>query len=461
MSINQNIFTSNSLVGSLSVLNGYANLSLGTRPLLLEGDQSFVIRLRRNSSEGDIVISTPPITLKDNSNILSIISDTNSASEGESITFTVNTANVPDNTQLFYSTLSVTGTVNAEDFVGGNTGTFTIVNNTGNVQLDLASDSIFTEGTETFRLQIRRDSVLGNIISVSSNVSIINSNAFIQATGGIVTNILDPISNLTYTVHRFNTSGTFNVTGVGFLESNIEYLIVGGGGGAGSGGGGAGGFRTGVVAVTAVPYTITVGGGGASASSSIPTSNGSNSSIIGTPITIISQGGGRGGLNGPTVQNGVPGGSGGGGAGSGFSGRSGGVGNTPPVSPPQGNPGGVGGSAFPALAGAGGGGAGNFGLPGGFNSGIGHGGNAGISSITGSNVYYSGGGGGSSYTPGTAGLGGNTTVTANKGGAGDGAVGPANGSPGLVNTGGGGGGATNDGIGGSGGSGIVILRYRS
>ena len=68
----------------------------------------------------------------------------------------------------------------------------------------------------------------------------------ITATGGVISDYED--SGTYYRAHIFTSSGALNVTTLGNLPANVEYLVVAGGGGGGShstaGGGGAGGVRT-------------------------------------------------------------------------------------------------------------------------------------------------------------------------------------------------------------------------
>jgi hypothetical protein len=125
------------------------------------------------------------------------------------------------------------------------------------------------------------------------------------ATGGTITNITG------YKVHTFTSSGNFVISG-GSLT--VEYLSVAGGGGGSAGGGGAGGLLANTTPVTLTPgtYTITVGSGGTGSTNSTGQgANGTNSSIIGTGISVTSIGGGGGGASTPT--DGYSGGSGGGG----------------------------------------------------------------------------------------------------------------------------------------------------
>ena len=108
----------------------------------------------------------------------------------------------------------------------------------------------------------------GNIFNAPSTPS-----TGLTASGGIISDYTD--GSKVYRAHVFTSSGAFNVTEIGSLPANVEYLVVGGGGGAGGrsgGGGGAGGLRTNLSGhplagssypvSTTNPYTVIVGGGG-------------------------------------------------------------------------------------------------------------------------------------------------------------------------------------------------------
>jgi hypothetical protein len=255
----------------------------------------------------------------------------------------------------------------------------------------------------------------------------------------------------TYWYHTFNSSGYF----IPKQALTVDYLVVAGGGGADQtgGGGGAGGLRSTVgntggggslespIAVTAIPYPITVGAGGTSATA-FPT-NGNDSTFH----TITSIGGGRGINNSNSTGN--NGGSGGGNGGGNFG--SGGTGT-----PNQGYGGGSGGAGYPLDNGGGGGGAGAVGANG--SSGNGGAGGAGVSvsalaTATGTGVsgFYAGGGGGWRRNDGTGPSGGS-------GGGGRGASGNVVNTAPIANTGSGAGAnGGNNTI--PGASGIVIIRY--
>ena len=264
----------------------------------------------------------------------------------------------------------------------------------------------------------------------ASSLTNLPSAVFTTATGGTISYDGD------YKVHTFNTSGSFQVTGVGDIGT-VEYLIIAGGGGGGSGGGGAGGYLTASnLAVTAQTYTVTVGAGGVKGN---PGTDGGDSSFGG----FTADGGGGGVWS-------TAGRDGGSGSGAGYGSVGGAVLAGGSGTAGQGNAGGT----STVYSTAGGGGAGEVGGSTTNGSIGGKGGDGLASSITGWSVTRAGGGGGgSSGTDGQGGLGG--------GGQGDRGTGPASGggSNGVPNTGGGGGGSWNV-QGGNAGSGVVIIRYK-
>ena len=108
-----------------------------------------------------------------------------------------------------------------------------------------------------------------------------------------------------YTIHTFNSSGTFTVNSG--ASNQVEFLIVAGGGSGGSsfgGGGGAGGYRSSVgsentgggastesrMTLSSGSYSVTVGAGGTVAVGNNIGGKGSNS--VFNSITSIGGGGG-------------------------------------------------------------------------------------------------------------------------------------------------------------------------
>ena len=334
----------------------------------------------------------------------------------------------------------------------------------------------------------------------------------LEATGGNTVNPYTAPDGFLYKAHIFTGSGTFQVTKLGNIGNNVEYLVVAGGGagggvgpsgsyhGAGAGGG-AGGLRTNLaghpLAGAAFPvsttggngsgeYTVTIGGGatgdGGSGGTGVNSYFGPPSAPQG--ITANGGGGGAGGAL-PGEPGGSNGGSGGGGS---RENNTAGSGNTPPTSPSQGNSGGTTGPT--GGDGGGGGGAGNAGRSAVDSTNPGDGGigsqvilagpptyNVGALNPGNSQYHYfaGGGGGGEGGNPASEarGLGGawngsSLAGTSLSGGGEGGVVDNDPGSAGTANTGGGGGGAgahrsssSTNANGGNGGSGIVIIRYRA
>jgi hypothetical protein len=301
---------------------------------------------------------------------------------------------------------------------------------------------------------IRITAISGNIVANSSfslyGIKSGSDKVTQIASGGVVS------TSGAYTIHTFNTSGTF----VANRDLTVEYVVVAGGGGGGNpsgnyyaAGGGAGGFRASTpttlsggnsspetpIALSEGNYAVTVGAGGGA------TANGGNSSFY----TIVAVGGGGGASS--VGQAGLAGGSGGGGQ---------------RVSQPGGareiNQGFIGGfgssTSFVDDSGAGGGG--GAGGPGehltsnAFTNEPGPPGPGLSSSISGTLAWYAEGGTGSGfYNRGGyyQQIGGNVSST--------------RGVNAAINTGSGGGGGKSggqgpySGSGGTGGSGVVIIRY--
>jgi len=582
-------FTSNSLSGSITTAAGFANVILTSIPYALEGNKSFVIKIRRDSIDGLVLATTPTITLQDNSTLVSVTANTSIVGEGNLVSFTVITANAANNANLFYSILPVTANVTADDFTA-NTGRFTVANNVGTIVLKANADvSLMDETGETFKLQVRTVSTTGDVVNVSSNVAIVDNfktinvlsllesstaatedvpitftfsatnvptgtvlyyttsgnTSFSSGTGSFVMNglsntiTLTPISvpslqtrafalqirkdsvsgevirtsnniiasdsGLVYTVatggtlietgdgfrtHVFTSSGNLIISSVGTTFNTLEYQVVAGGGGGadgyidqGGGGGGAGGliYSNNIIAVASTMPVI-VGAGGSPAGYDQKATNGTPS--VFNANTAIGGGGGGGKRN--QGSGGVPAGNGGSGGGGMF-------GTFPPAggtdrgtgTPGQGNPGGESMYTTPfggyAMNSGGGGGAGSRGYT--WNDGTYNDANfanvgGGIGRVAMSlpasygtpgpapGRYFAGGGGGgfadrpgANMVPGPGGAGG--------GGGGAGRPGAPQGGPGIngtTNTGGGGGGGSYPSYytiypGRTGGSGIVIVRY--
>ena len=339
------------------------------------------------------------------------------------------------------------------------------------VSVDFVSENSATTAYQNLGASLWTNSAAVTSVTISAQISnlVAGSSASLYgirrgsdgrtevASGGVIT------QSGGYTIHTFNSSGTF----VANRNLNVEYLVVGGGGGGGGksistnsyagAGGGAGGYRTSVgtsgrnsspesfLALTAATnYAVIIGAGG---SGGAPGRGANGSNSVFAEITSIGGGGGGQGSLTPNVDTGGSGGSGG----SGTNNAAGGSGTANQ---------GFDGIASSNQTGSSAGGAGAGGAPLQVTSPVGGAGGSGIAStITGTSVSRAGGGGGGGYNSGNAG-------GAGVAGGGAGGSSPAtNGTAGTANTGGGGGGggssenAGTTSSGGAGGSGVVIIRY--
>ena len=293
------------------------------------------------------------------------------------------------------------------------------------------------------------------IVMASASVSV-NSGASTAANGA-------------NTVFTFASSGTFTPLTSGFAS----VLIVGGGGGGAyncAGGGGAGGLiyfdasARPMFLTAGTTYTITVGSGGIGATGYVATApstySGGNSSLIGTGVSYIANGGGCGGESSSYYSGGA--GGCGGGAGNSTTSYPGSSNQTYYANTYYVGRNSGGANLDGTNAGGGGGGAGGTGGAGGAGTGGagantgGAGGSGYLCNITGTNSFYAGGGGGGSINPQVGGSGG-SGVGGN--GGGQGTVSP---TAGAANTGSGGGGGTSTGTGttaygAAGSAGVVII----
>jgi hypothetical protein len=104
---------------------------------------------------------------------ISIVPNFSTIIEGETVTFTVNTTNTSNGTNLYWTTLQITGTIDSSDFTDNLlSGSVLINSNTGTITRTLV-ENLVLEGTESFKLELRTDSVTGPIIAVSNTIVVV------------------------------------------------------------------------------------------------------------------------------------------------------------------------------------------------------------------------------------------------------------------------------------------------
>ena len=123
-------FTDNTLTGSFNVVGTGSSTGIATftRTLIAEGgtategSENFNIVIRNGSTSGTALTTTPSITINDVIPSYNVTPSVSTVAEGDSVTFTINTTNVGDGTQLYWREQ---GSASGSDFVGSNsTGSF-------------------------------------------------------------------------------------------------------------------------------------------------------------------------------------------------------------------------------------------------------------------------------------------------------------------------------------------------
>jgi hypothetical protein len=170
-------FSNNSLSGSFSLVSTGSTTGIATfvRSIATDFDtesgEVFNIVIRTGSVSGTAVTTSSNITIGDIVPSITITESATSVDEGGSVTFTISGSNIPNGT-YYYTISEEEGTIASTDFNPANLdGYFTVNNNSGSLTITLADD-LTTEGTDKFRIQIRRDSVSGNIIATSNAITV-------------------------------------------------------------------------------------------------------------------------------------------------------------------------------------------------------------------------------------------------------------------------------------------------
>jgi hypothetical protein len=173
-SVTASDFSDNSLTGSFAIINfGGANgIGAFTRTTLFdflsESNKDFQIQLRLNSASGNIVGTSSNITINNISPTFTITPSTSTINEGESVTFTIS-SNVPDGIILHYATI---GNISASDFSDNSISGFVTINNQTATIVRTTVRDRKTEGDEQFAIQLRFNSIEGNLVATSSFVTI-------------------------------------------------------------------------------------------------------------------------------------------------------------------------------------------------------------------------------------------------------------------------------------------------
>lgn len=139
---------------------------------ITEGLESFHIVFYSDSQMTNELVQSNTVSITESVNYTITKNASSMAEGGLGIEYTVNSPALENGTILYYTVVSESGTVDADDLVDGTTGTFTVNNNTGKFLIRAKAD-VLTEGAEQFHADVRATSgVSGSILVSSQSASI-------------------------------------------------------------------------------------------------------------------------------------------------------------------------------------------------------------------------------------------------------------------------------------------------
>ncbi len=149
----------------------------------------------------------------------SIVPNFGTINENQNVTFTVNTTNIPNGTQLYWTIAGGPGFTGSDFTDGQSSGSFFINSNAGTVVRALAPDYV-TEGSEFFVLEIRINSTSGQIVATSPTISVNDTT---------VTQRISLTSNITSTSTLRNLAVARGWDQTSRLEFTVEpgYYVLG------------------------------------------------------------------------------------------------------------------------------------------------------------------------------------------------------------------------------------------
>ena len=183
-----NDFSDSTTSGSVTINSNSGSITRTLRnDLTTEGSQNFTLRIYAEASLTTLLATASAVTVNDTSltppttppptsvpvPTYSINTLQTSVNEGNSANFLISTTNVPNGTVLYWTTDSVSGTVNASDFTDSIVqSSVTIDGNSGLITRTLRNDLTTEPTTESFRLRLRTSSFTGSIVATSDTVTV-------------------------------------------------------------------------------------------------------------------------------------------------------------------------------------------------------------------------------------------------------------------------------------------------
>lgn len=134
----------------------------------------------------------------------SIAESATTVNEGQTVSFTVTTTNVGSGTTLYYNIIG--NTSNADFLDGSLSGSFVVTNGSGSFSKTLATDSLYNEFTEGFKVNISTGSTTGSIVGTSNTIFVTNLGEP-SYTIGVSTTTVNEGGSVNFTLNTVNVGG--------------------------------------------------------------------------------------------------------------------------------------------------------------------------------------------------------------------------------------------------------------
>lgn len=225
MSLQENDFIFG-LTGTTIVDGGTIEVPIRTAPLILEGNKTFRIRLRKDNENGETISISPVFTMFDYTSLDSITANVNVLDEGQSVEITVLTSNIPNGTSLYYSIGGYSGNLDQLD-VTPFSGNVIINDNTGIILISSIVDvSAYIDDNESFIVQLRTESTTGTLVGNSEVISIVDTSNSARFSALTLNRDSALAEGTLYESESFVIE-LDTVNGEGLNSGNLYYSIVG------------------------------------------------------------------------------------------------------------------------------------------------------------------------------------------------------------------------------------------
>ena len=205
----------NTFINEVTINNNTAGLTLTVKnDIQTEGDEYFTASASLVSVTGTIVCTSRSVQIRDVSKtpVYAIDAPTN-VDEGGVCIFAIATTNVVDGTVLYYEVVNVT--TSAADFTGNTSGSVITADSKASFSIAVKSD-LTTEGSETFKANIRTVNNTGTIVATSPVVAINDISKTVPTYY---------ITSSTVTVNEGDTV-TFNITTTNISNGTVLYYNI-------------------------------------------------------------------------------------------------------------------------------------------------------------------------------------------------------------------------------------------